>query len=99
METGVVEYFPYWPRRLSKKLGGISDSPHCRHCVSAQAEVHCLWASRGLSRWVVTLHSFDAYLAVNPGFADTAHTLGRSRSNAHGNPASVTAPLLSLEPL
>ncbi|CAE8626392.1 unnamed protein product [Polarella glacialis] len=65
--AGKVSYFPHWPSQLSEKLGSISLTPHCRHCLSALAEAHCLWSNRGLSRWVVTLHSFDAYLAVNQG--------------------------------
>jgi len=47
----------------------------------------------------VTLHSFDTYLAVNPGFVNTARALGGSTSTALSSRASVTAPLLSLEPL
>ncbi|CAK8997191.1 Uncharacterized protein SCF082_LOCUS5116 [Durusdinium trenchii] len=62
-----VSYFPLWPSHLSEKLGTISRTEHCRHCLSVVAEAHCLWSQRGRSDWVITLHSFDAYLAPAPG--------------------------------
>lgn len=33
-----VSYFPFWPMSLSSKLGSISRSQHCRHCLSVLAE-------------------------------------------------------------
>ncbi|CAE6961452.1 unnamed protein product [Symbiodinium natans] len=71
---GKVTYFPRWPSHLSAKLGEISVTPHCRHCLSVLAEAHCLFNSRGLSNWVITLHSFDAYLAPTPSWG--GHALG-----------------------
>ncbi|CAJ1393024.1 unnamed protein product [Effrenium voratum] len=62
-QRGQVSYFPNWPQSLSAKLGAISRQSHCRHCLSALAEAHCLWSQRGRSDWVLTLHSFDAFLA------------------------------------
>lgn len=71
-----VVYFPRWPSRLSGKMQSISEDADCRHCASAQAEVHCLFASRGVSDWVVTLHSFDTYLTVYGGNAGIEAILG-----------------------
>eukprot|EP00930_Biecheleria_cincta_P070142 TRINITY_DN57792_c0_g1_i1.p1 TRINITY_DN57792_c0_g1~~TRINITY_DN57792_c0_g1_i1.p1 ORF type:complete len:833 (+),score=125.05 TRINITY_DN57792_c0_g1_i1:129-2627(+) len=69
VKRGKISYFPHWPAQRSRKLGEISIAPHCRHCLSVLAESHCLWANRGLSQWVITLHSFDAYLAVTQNWA------------------------------
>eukprot|EP00439_Symbiodinium_sp_Y106_P055982 s240_g7.t2 len=74
---GKVTYFPQWPSRLSAKLGEISVTPHCRHCLSVLAEAHCLFRNRGLSSWVITLHSFDAYLAPAPSWGSGAGALER----------------------
>lgn len=65
--TAQVSYFPFWPEKLSSKLASISRLAHCRHCLSVLAEAHCLWSQRGRSDWVITLHSFDAYLTPVPG--------------------------------
>jgi len=89
--TGTITYFPKWPSRLSQKLEDVSRTPHCRKCLSAQAEAHCLWLSRGLSRWVLSLHSFDAYLGVAQGRDGSA-------SSGLQHVVTVVAPLLAFEP-
>lgn len=67
VKRGSVSYFPRWPSQLSSKMAALSRSKDCTKCLSAQAEAHCLWASRGVSKWVLSLHSFDAYLALGQG--------------------------------
>lgn len=41
--TWQVSYFPFWPMSLSSKLGSISRSQHCRHCLSVLAEAAVVW--------------------------------------------------------
>lgn len=64
---GIVSYYPQWPRSLSAKLGHVaSDEVGCRSCLDMQAEAHCAWRSRGMSRWIANLHGFDAYMSPHP---------------------------------
>ncbi|OLQ05760.1 hypothetical protein AK812_SmicGene11011 [Symbiodinium microadriaticum] len=94
---GKVTYFPEWPSRLSAKLGEISLTSHCRHCLSVLAEAHCLFRSRGLSSWVITLHSFDAYLAPAPSWGASG-ALGRILHQLDKNRHQIgTVPLAMVE--
>lgn len=72
VEAGFVTYVSRWPKRLSPTCSAVvtqNPSGLERYCTQTQAEAHCIWHARGLARWALLVHSFDAYIsaAAPPG--------------------------------
>lgn len=73
VKDGFVVYVPRWPAHLSGACASLhlatdtGDGAKRRYCTQSQAEAHCIWNARGRARWVMLLHSFDAYAGAGVG--------------------------------
>lgn len=71
-----VIYIRWWPHKLSPgactylhnaKTDDGEEPAWAKYCMQTQAEAHCVWNLRGRARWVMLVHSFDAYAASSNG--------------------------------
>jgi len=61
-----VDYVPNWSSRFIREDIFPSE---CWYCTEFVAYDHCIFTNRGVSEWVLRLHSTDEYLAPPPSLA------------------------------